>query len=235
MSGFQFKKFSISQDNTALKVGTDSVILGSFAHFDNPQSILDIGTGTGILSLMMAQKYGCRVSAIDIDDGAIIDAKQNVYTSPYKDLICIENVSIQDFSKVSTQKYDGIVCNPPFFSNSLLCADESKTIARHTQTLTPKDLFVAIQNLMNEKGSTYVIIPYSEKVRFNTCATEYGLYDVFELQIFPLKTASIPNRIVIEYAKQWRSFESTSLIIRNEDRSYSDDYKILTKDFYIRL
>lgn len=235
MSGFQFKKFSISQDNTALKVGTDSVILGSFAHFDSPQNILDIGTGTGILSLMIAQKYGCSLTAIDIDEGAIFDAKYNIESSVFKDLIRVENISVQEYSKESIQKYDGIVCNPPFFSNSLLCADESKTIARHTQTLTPKDLFAAIQNLLNEKGSAYIIIPYSEKVLFNTCATEYSLYDVFELQVFPFKDSAMPNRIVVEYSKQWRSFESTSLIIRNEDRSYSEDYKTLTKDFYIRL
>ncbi len=235
MSSFQFKKFSISQDNAALKVGTDSVILGSVAHFENPQNILDIGTGTGILSLMMAQKFGCCITAIDIDAGAITDAKYNVETSIYKDLIQVEMLSIQDYSIVSTTKFDGIVCNPPFFSNSLACSNESKTIARHTRNLTSKELFGAIQNLLTDQGCAYIIVPYSEKLHFNACATEFGLYDVSELLIFPIKNSATPNRVVIEYAKQWRSFVLKELVIRNEDRTYSDDYKTMTKDFYIRL
>lgn len=235
MSSFQFKKFSISQDNAALKVGTDSVILGSFAYFENPQNILDIGTGTGILSLMMAQKFGCSITAIDIDAGAITDAKYNVETSIFKDLIQVDLVSIQEYLNVSTRKFNGIVCNPPFFTNSLHCSNESKTIARHTDNLTPHELFVAIQHLMSDNGSAYIIIPYSEKLRFNACATETGLYDVFELLVFPMKSSSTPNRVVIEYSKIWRSFLTKSLVVRNDDRSYSDDYKALTKDFYIRL
>lgn len=235
MGGFQFKKFYISQENTALKVGTDSVILGSYAHFVNPQSLLDIGTGTGILSLMMAQKYACNVLGIDIDDGAVVDAQHNVENSEYKDIIDIEKVDIQSFACGTVRKFDGVICNPPFFSNSLGCSSTQKTIARHTCNLTPKELFCGIQKILKDDGSVFIIIPYQEKVLFNTFASEYDLYEVSELLIFPFENSTTPNRVVVEYAKQWHSFNSQSLHIRNANKMYSEEYVNLTKEFYVHL
>ena len=228
---FQFKQFAISQEHSALKLGTDAVLLGALTEFNHPRNILDIGTGTGILALMMAQKYRCAITAIDIDEGAVLDAKENVKNSPWNEIITIINGDIHDTDL--QQKYDGIICNPPFFSNSLLNPELNKAIARHTITLTPQSLFHSIETLLDDDGKASIIIPFSEKKLFCGTATLTGLYAIAEWLVFPKTNAEKPNRCILQFAKQWQSFTQKSIAIRNSDSSYSDEFKELTKDFYL--
>ena len=165
MNSFRFQQFSISQEHSALKLGTDAVILGASTTFNNPKSILDIGTGTGILALMMAQKYPCPITAIDIDEGAIIDATLNINNSPWKERITVKAQSLQDFLSTNVQ-FDGIICNPPFFSNSLANKDLRKTLARHTINLTPEILFSCIEKILSPTGQATIIVPFQGKENF---------------------------------------------------------------------
>lgn len=237
MSGnnFQFKQFSISQEHSALKVGTDAVILGALVDFDKPLSILDIGTGTGILALMMAQKYSSVITAIDIDEGACADATLNVSKSPWNDRIMVEQTSVQNFTEHCNVHFDGIVCNPPFFSKSLKNATTNRTIARHTDMLSPKDLFFSISLLLNEKGKTYIIIPESERILFCENAAEYNLYLTSEIEVFPYVLNSKANRVVLSFEKEWKSFTKQNIHIRNNGMSYSQEFVDLTKDFYLKI
>lgn len=235
MNAFQFKQFSISQEHAALKLGTDAVLLGSLTQFGQPNSILDIGTGTGILALMMAQKYSCPITAIDIDGNAILDAHTNVMASNWSNRISVQQISLQDFTKDSPSQFDGIICNPPFFSNSLHNPNATKAIARHTITLTPMDLFHCVETLLSEKGMASIIIPYSEKTRFCEAATQSNLHLIAEWEIYPKTNAGSPNRSILQFSKQWQPFSRNTIAIRNQDSSYSEPFKQATEEFYFNL
>ncbi len=234
-ASFQFKQFSIQQEHAALKVGTDAVILGALTSFANPSNILDIGTGTGILALMMAQKYNCAITAIDIDEGAILDATINCGNSVWKDKIAVQLCSLQDFTIQQKNLFDGIICNPPFFTNCLKNNNESKTNARHTTQLSPQDLFANAQKLLSPTGSISIIIPQSEKIVFSSYAQDSNFYLTYECAIFPFSDSKEPNRCVLSYSKQWNNFKKETLYIRENKSTYTQEYKELTKDFYIRL
>ena len=154
-SNFCFKQFTINQESCAMKVGTDSVMLGAWANVPDVDgdkiNILDIGTGTGILSLMMAQRYeNANIVAIDCDKDAIKQAKENFDNSQFADRITTSHCQIQDFQ--SLHLYDAIICNPPYFVNSLKCKDSSRTVARHTSTLTFAELMSNANRLLNTGG-----------------------------------------------------------------------------------
>lgn len=235
ISLFQFKQFSIAQEHSALKLGTDAILLGALTNFENPNAILDIGTGMGILMLMMAQKYPCPITAIDIDEGAICDAKKNCAESPWNDRINVECSSLQDFSNKTDNKFNGIICNPPFFSNSLPNPTIAKTIARHTVSLTPNDLFCGIEKLLTEAGTATIIIPTSEKSLFVEHAQKHNLHTIKEVAIYPFATSEAPNRAVLFFSKKWSGFQRNQIHIRENDNRYTAEYKDLTKDFYIKL
>ena len=235
MSLFQFKQFSITQEHSALKLGTDAMLLGALTDFEKPSSIIDIGTGIGILALMMAQKHLCPITAIDIDDGAICDAQQNCTESPWHERISVECRSLQDFSNETENKFDGIICNPPFFTNSLPNPSIAKTMARHTVSLTPNDLFCGIHTLLTETGIATINIPTSEKQLFIESAQKYNLHSIKEVAIYPFATSEGPNRAILSFSKKWSGFQRTQIHIREKDNNYTSEYKDLTKDFYIKL
>lgn len=235
MSSFQFKQFSISQEHSALKLGTDAMLLGALTNFENPSAILDIGTGTGILALMMAQKHSCPITAIDIDEGAICDAQKNFTESPWHERIKVEQSSLQDFASKTEHEFDGIICNPPFFSNSLHNPSIAKTMARHTVSLTPNDLFCGIEKLISASGTASIIIPTSEKQLFIEHAQKHNLHTIKEVAIYPFATSEAPNRAVLFFSKKWSGFQRNQIHIRENDNRYRSEYKDLTKDFYIKL
>lgn len=234
-SSFQFKQFTIQQEHAALKVGTDAVILGSLTSFKNPKNILDIGTGTGILALMMAQKYNSIITAIDIDEGAIADAVTNCNNSPWKDRITTQRCSLQEFTKGQNDTFDGIICNPPFFTNCLKNNNESKTNARHTTQLSPQDLFSNIEKLLSPNGVFSFIIPYNEKILFASCAQDANLYLTDECDIYPFADSNEPNRCVLTYSRIWSNFNKKHLHIREDKTTYTQEFKNITQDFYIKI
>ncbi len=233
MVAFQFKQFSISQEHAALKLGTDAVLLGCLTSFQNPTSILDVGTGTGILSLIMAQKYPCPITAIDIDKNAIIDANINVKASPWSNRITVQQISLQDFAKSTTQQFNAIICNPPFFTNGIHSPEKSKATARHCVELTAETFFSSVATISAETCCVSIILPTSEKTRYTESATNNNFYLVQETTIFPFENSENPNRTILRFTKQWAPFTSSKLAIRKDKSTYSNEYKELTKDLYL--
>ncbi|OQA99315.1 MAG: tRNA1(Val) (adenine(37)-N6)-methyltransferase [Bacteroidetes bacterium ADurb.Bin217] len=229
-STFVCKEFSIIQNSEVLKLGTDAIILGCLSDFHTPTNILDIGTGTGILTLMMAQKYRAQFTAIDILHESFICASHNFTQSKWSDFISCKHISLQDFCLSTQETFDGIICNPPFFSHSLHNKSTFQTIARHSVALSPIDLFACSQILLSPKGIISIIIPYSEKQTFCEQALYYNLYTIKETLISPFFESN-PNRIVLHFSKTWNPLESSHIYIRNKDKTYSEVYKELTKKY----
>lgn len=248
---FSFKQFTIYQDKCAMKVGTDGVLLGVLApvlptdmqalssdECENAYKILDIGTGTGLVAIMLAQRTGgkAQISAVEIDSDATEQARENASKSPWN--IDIYNSSIQEFASESTQKFDLIVSNPPFFVNSLKAPEQSRNTARHTDTLSFEDLVFAAEKLLSEKGRFTVIIPTPSEDDFIKVANAQNLVAETIVRVIP-KVGKEAKRSVITFIKSVLNNECntkvTELVIETENRHcYSDDFKRLTADFYLK-
>nr|WP_294860446.1 methyltransferase [uncultured Fluviicola sp.] len=231
MSVFQFKHFQIHQGNSALKVGTDSMILGAICHWQNPISLLDIGTGTGVLALMCAQRFHFKeITGLEISEKAIIDAQTNARNSPFISLISIVNQALQDY--YPTEQFDAIISNPPFFENSSKNPDENKSLARHTESLSFSELIQAIARLLTSDGKAWIILPFESKDQIIQLARENDLFvsDLITLFGKPDK----PTRIIVSLGKQVSEIHSSSLCVRTEDGAYAQEYKVLTQEFHDR-
>ena len=231
---FQFKQFTIHQQHCAMKVGTDGTLLGAWAlASESPCRILDIGTGTGLIALMMAQRYPqAKVTAIDIDDGAVRQAKENVSASPFVDRINVIKADVLTFEE--EKKYDSIVCNPPFFEDSLTCPDPQRTEARHTVSLGYRQLMEAAFRLLKDDGCFSFIIPSDCRERLESEAHLRGFFlsRVCSIQTTPKKA---PKRYMIELSKQpVNEVDTTNGILESSPQVRSDWYRELTKEFYIK-
>jgi len=231
---FQFKQFTVHQQHCAMKVGTDGTLLGAWAlASDSPCRILDIGTGTGLIALMMAQRYPqAKVTAIDIDDGAVRQAKENVSASPFADRINVIKADVLTFEE--EEKYDSIVCNPPFFEDSLTCPDPQRTEARHTVSLGYRQLMEAAFRLLKDDGHFSLIIPSDCRERLESEAHLRGFFlsRVCSIQTTPKKA---PKRYMIELSKQpVNEVDTTNGILESSPQVRSDWYRELTKEFYIK-
>jgi tRNA1Val (adenine37-N6)-methyltransferase len=228
---FQFKQFIIKQDNSAMKVSTDSVILGAWASTDNVSRILDIGTGTGLLALMLAQRSSSEITGIDIDPITCIQACENAGTSSWHSRINIINITLQEYSHFG-KEYDLIVCNPPYFSNSLKSNNQRRNMARHNDTLSQKDLLEGVSRLISINGSFTLILPYKDVDGFIKESNNYGFYCNRLLCIRPYKTKDI-NRILLDFSPTKHTCKDSEFTIRNEDGSYTEEYRTLTRDYYL--
>jgi len=231
---FQFKQFTIHQQYCAMKVGTDGTLLGAWAlASESPCRILDIGTGTGLIALMMAQRYPqAKVTAIDIDDGAVRQSKENVSASPFADRINVIKADVLTFEE--EEKYDSIVCNPPFFEDSLTCPDPQRTEARHTVSLGYRQLMEAAFRLLKDDGRFSLIIPSDCRERLESEAHLRGFFlsRVCSIQTTPKKA---PKRYMIELSKQpVNEVDTTNGILESSPQVRSDWYRELTKEFYIK-
>lgn len=232
-SWFQFKQFKINQDKTAMKVGVDSVLLGSLASFNKPNNVLDIGAGTGLLSFMAEQRTNAKIVAIEIEKNAFLQCKENVILNKKEIKIEVYNISIQEYAKKTKEKFDHIICNPPYFENSYLSKNNSKNIARHTNELSYNELIVCVHKLLTEKGIFSVILPFEKHNNFVQLSLAKQLFCFREILIFP-KENKQANRTILEFSKQKNEFVSEIIIIRKSDTNqYTEQYKKLTKDFYL--
>lgn len=229
---FQFKQFVVRQERCAMKVGTDGTLLGAWAH--GGQRILDIGTGTGLIALMMAQRHPeAQVTAIDIDSEAVSQACENVAASPFCQRITVVEGDICQPDGLPLQAgYDAIVCNPPYFNDSLICPDDQRTVARHTTTLSYRDLMTAAAILLADKGELSVVIPFDCKSRLEAEASLAGLSKTRECSI---KTTprKAPRRYLLAFAKHPAALETTEGVLELEPGKRSEWYYELTKDFYL--
>ena len=174
---FQFKKFNIQQDKTAMKVGTDAVLLGAWTPIShNPESILDIGTGTGLIALMLAQRTNAlQIDAFDIDENAYEQAADNFENSPWNDRLFCFHAGLDEFMEEPEDEYDLIVCNPPFYSEDYKSGDSARDTARFSDAMPFGDLIEAANLLLSEAGIFSVIIPYKEEANFIVLANDFEL------------------------------------------------------------
>lgn len=233
---FAFKQFTIHQEKCAMKVGTDAVLLGAWAKTYGVRRALDIGTGTGIIALMLAQKCGCTIDAIDIDEVAAGEAKENVTNSPWRERVRIHHISLQDFAKMQDEKYDLIVSNPPYFTDSHPATEESRTKARHTVLLPFPDLIHSATKLLSKEGKFYVILPTKEGELFREMAEAKGLH-LRRLTRVKTTPEKAEKRLLMQFGFTAKPQVSESTLIIEKDnlnaQNYTDEYKELTKEYYL--
>jgi len=238
-SWFKFKQFTIFQDKTAMKVGTDGVLLGAWTKIDKTyRNILDIGTGTGLIALMMAQRTNDKVQidAIELEEQAALQAKYNFEISSWKNRLQVIHQSIQDFSLNSTLKYDLIISNPPFFAHSYPSKDNQRQMARHTDRLSSDELLLSVQNLLKLTGNFSLIIPADKRDCFIAKARTKDLFLMRETSVYPTNKSEKPKRVLLTFTKQEQVVELNTLVIEpNQRHIYSQDYQNLTKAFYLKF
>lgn len=233
---FQFKQFRIEQNHAAMKVNTDGVLLGAWANIEGADSVLDIGTGTGLIALMIAQRNNnCLITGIDIDEHAAIEAAENIRKSPWPDRISIQYISFQNFAETNPGKFSLIISNPPFFSNSVKNTNTRLSVARHNHLLPFADIISGTLRLLDEKGHLSIILPVDEADLFIEMAAKNGLYlqRFARVQPFPDKE---PNRSLMEFSFLKSETEHTVFSIYDETKAnYSQEFVRLARDFYLKL
>jgi len=232
---FQFKQFKIIQEKSAMKVGTDGALLGAWVNITGVKKVLDVGAGTGLISLMIAQRSSAKILGIEIEKNAAEEASENVRRSPWESRVSIENISFQDFANYKTEKFDLIISNPPFFTNSFKNEVENRAIARHNDYLPFIELIKGAETLLIESGSLAVILPVIPAEQFIELATSTGLNLARLTEVKPNVNKEI-NRVLMEFTKTVSIQKHDSLVIYNETGSdYTEAYKQLTGDFYLKF
>lgn len=233
---FEFKKFKIRQDKCAMKVGTDAVLLGAWVIPNGSSRILDIGTGTGIIALMLAQKSSAAIVAIDIDKDSTEQAKLNVAESVFSKQVSVDHISFQEMVAKSHQKFDLIVSNPPFFSDSLKSNNDGRSMARHNDLLSFEDLVNGVKKLLAEKGKFCLILPKNEAQLFRDLAKTKGLYLSKLLRIRTRSEKESEKRHLMQFEfKETEFSESTLVIEADAHRNYTEEYKKFTQDYYLKF
>lgn len=228
---FEFKQFTIHQDKTALKVGTDAVLLGAWADSTGTKTVLDIGTGTGILALMIAQKCTeCEIDAIEIEENAAKQARENFRNCPWTNRILLLQL---DFLKFYTpKKYDLIISNPPYFQHDKINTRYEKTIARHAYALSFKQLVEKSADLLSQTGKLALVFPAESFHEINKYAAGKLLYPNRCLNIQPTRQQT-PKRMLVAFSKTATFFQQETLIVENSRHEYTAKFRELTADFYL--
>lgn len=235
MTVFRFKQFEVKQSESAMKVGTDSVLLGSLVKAYYPKRILDMGTGTGLLALMMAQRFEeAVIDAVEIEEKAFAEATYNATQSVFANRIKVVHQSVQEFAQTTDEKYDLIVSNPPYYEveNSFGIETKSRSHARHTTALSFDELLQSILKLLSEKGSCWMILPKQEAERIIQKSVALGLMCCYEIHIFP--TINKPsNRIIFCLTRLHSEKIIESFYIQDKYGQYSQSYKEVTLPFLL--
>ena len=236
MKPFKFKQFTIQQDQCAMKIGTDAVLLGAWANIDNnPFSILDIGSGTGIIALMLAQRSNAElIDAIEIDDNAHEQCVTNFENSPWGDRLFCYHASLEEFVEDIEDKYDLIVSNPPFYSSDYKSGNEQRDIARFEDALPFGHLIESASKLLSDGGKFAVIIPFQEEDKLIALASEVSLFPNRILRVKGNQESDI-KRSLLEFSFNKIDMKISALIIETERHQYTQDYINLTKDFYLKM
>lgn len=231
--GFQFRQFFVGQQHCAMKVGTDGVLLGAWAK--GGTHILDIGTGTGVVALMMAQRFSsANIDAIEIDREAAGQAADNVRCSPFADRVTVTHAALQDFRP--SKSYDSIVCNPPYFLNSLKAPEASRAMARHAgeKSLTFRDIFAFAKVYATDTATVNVVAPTLSLEALETEAYLLGFRKAHEL-LLRTTPRKLPSRVLVSFSRSFHSpSEHSEQCLMNADGSRSAWYQQLTADFYVK-
>jgi tRNA1Val (adenine37-N6)-methyltransferase len=226
---FHFKQFSVNHSESAMKVGTDAVLLGAWMPVpETCDNILDIGCGCGVISLMLAQKSNAKITGIDMDEKSVKEAQRNAESSPWKERVHFIHENVQIFAQKTTEKFFLIVSNPPFFENSLKSPEKSRNISKHNETLTLEELVAAVDILLSTNGRFGIILPVENAEKFEKLAINYLLYATKKTYIFPTRTKKA-NRILMLFERKPLVCEENNLVIR--DNGYTDEYYLLVKEY----
>lgn len=230
---FHFKKFSVSQEGSTHKVGTDGVLLGAWVDVLDTKTVLDIGTGSGVIALMLAQRTAddVMIDAVEMQAADAAEAKKNVSRSPWPGRITVHNIDIQSFSAFI--RYDLIVSNPPYFINSWLPPGENRTKVRHTESLTFAELLDAVAKYLNPHGRFAVILPFQEAQQFIPLASARSLFCIRQCN-FTTREHKPIERVLMEFSFIRSVVITEELLLYQEDDTWSEPYKNLTKDFYLK-
>ena len=237
MSTFNFKQFSVQQDKCAMKIGTDAVLLGAWCPIDNnPFSVLDIGAGTGVLSLMLAQRTNAeQIDALEIDEDAYEQCVENFEASSWSDRLFCFHAGLDEFIDEPEDEYDIIISNPPFYSEDYKTDNSQRDLARFQDAMPFEELVEAANLLLSENGIFAVVIPFKEEERFiNLCA---------EVELFPVKVTRVKGSHTTPIVRSLLAFKryelsvltADELVIEINRHEYTDDYINLTKDFYLKM
>lgn len=233
---FCFKKFKIDQERCAMKIGTDGVLLGAWTSLEiEPESILDIGTGTGVISLMLAQRSDAHtIDALEIDESAYEQCVDNFEASPWGDRVYCYHAGLEEFVDEIEDSYDLIVSNPPFYREVVSSGDVSRDMARQNDSLPFLELLEGVSKLLSENGFFSTIIPFMEEGRFVELAIALKLFPKRITQVKGNKEAPF-KRSLLEFSRRKQQVIMAELIIEEERHVYTKDYIKLTKDFYLKM
>ncbi|MGY4536647.1 tRNA1Val (adenine37-N6)-methyltransferase [Mucilaginibacter sp. UYNi724] len=232
MSIFKFKQFDVDQTGCAMKVNTDGVLLGALAHVHNPQSIVDIGTGTGVISLMLAQRFEtAKIDAVEIDQDAAKIAGENFNNSKFNSRLSAHLNSFEDFFEGHKGfKFDLIVSNPPFFLDSLISANDKKSLARHTGIAFFERMLKYTAKYLTDPGTCQLILPLDTVALIKKLLPTYQLYlqKIISIKSF---IHSDPHREIITFGKEQKDLLQEELFIYDDPKVYAKQYQYLLKDF----
>lgn len=229
---FHFKHFSLFHHRSTMKVGTDAVLLGRWVEVNPTDAVLDIGTGCGIMPLMLAQKGVGKIDAVELDAASANEAKTNFSASQWRDKLRVYQSDVRYFA--TNEKYDLIISNPPFFINSFKSETDRKNLARHTDdSLSFAELSASASRLLKDDGRFAVVLPVTESVEFLKEAEKIGLYLHKRMEIIPVEGKE-PNRVNLELKKKpSETILTTSFVIRGADGKFTEQYGIFLSDFYL--
>lgn len=230
---FRFKQFTVYQDRCAMKVGTDGVLLGAWTPVDRVRRILDVGTGTGLVALMLAQRTGADVpiDAVEVDLAAAEQARDNFQRSPWNARLSVIAGDFNTFYR--DYRYDLIVSNPPYFADGLQCSDKQRDLARHNHLLTYENLFKQTSSLLTEEGAFTLIIPAEVSDSVEEMAALNDLYPVRQLLVVT-KQGKKPKRTLITFTRQLQHCEQETMFMEDNFHHYSTEYEALIKDYYLK-
>lgn len=233
MSNFKFKQFELKQERSAMKIGTDSVLLGCLCEADHAKHVLDIGSGTGILALMMAQRSAALIDAVEIDEAAATEATENIALSPWAERITLHHQSILEYAEGCLRRYDCIITNPPYYQTgkSHQITSKTRTVARHTSSLGFADLARVFVKLLSPHGKAWLILPVPEAQVFSEEAAAAGLHLQHTVHIQPTPNKLV-NRLVMVWGLVPAKPTQQQLVVYENNGQPTEQYKQLANDFY---
>ena len=234
---FQFKQFSVEQDRCAMKIGTDGVLLGAWSPIpDNVFSVLDVGAGTGIIALMLAQRTNAeQIDALEIDEEAYEQAVENFENSPWGDRLFCFHAGLDEFMEEPEDEYDLIISNPPFYTEDYKTENEQRDLARFSDAMPFEDLVEAADLLLSENGIFSVIIPYKEEEKFIALAKDFDLFPIKITRVKGTPATEMKRSLLAFSRNHLEDFPVDELVIETSRHIYTEEYITLTKDFYLKM
>ena len=234
-SYFKFKQFTIFQERAAMRVGTDGVLLGAWCRIEGASRILDVGTGTGLIAVMAAQRSAARIDAVELDFGAACDAAHNAALSPWNNRITVYGADFNSFYHDHTKPlYDHILSNPPYFVQSLLPPDQKREKARHTGALDYETLFEGTSVLLRPAGRLSLISPADLEEHLAFVAMLHGFYPTRFTYVTGIEGRA-PKRLLSEWCRSRCPLQISALAVERRGTGYTPDYVKLTRDFYLKM